>query len=123
MSIETEKISVQKQFDELLVLNDDAAMHVFLDEQNISDLAELIYDNEEYETYIISHLSIHRASGLFRILEHPTQKNIIKALPPFKTAELLNELPPDDRTAFLEELPINYNGDWNDSKKVWFEAS
>ncbi len=105
MSIETEKISVQKQFDELLVLNDDAAMHVFLDEQNISDLADLIYENEEYETYIILHLSIHRASGLFRILEHPTQKNIIKALPPFKTAELLNELPPDDRTAFLEELP------------------
>lgn len=22
-----------------------------------------------------------------------------------------------------EELTINYNGDWNDSKKVWFEDS
>jgi magnesium transporter len=37
----------------------------------------------------------------------PTQKRIIKHLPPFKTAELLNELPPDDRTAFLSELPSN----------------
>jgi len=26
-------------------------------------------------------------------------------LPPLKTAELLNELPADDRTSFLEELP------------------
>ena len=27
--------------------------------------------------------------------------------PPYKTAALLNELPPDDRTDFLEELPNN----------------
>jgi magnesium transporter len=33
------------------------------------------------------------------------QKTIIQDLPPYKTAELLNELPADDRTAFLEELP------------------
>ena len=28
-------------------------------------------------------------------------------MPPSKTAELLNELPADDRTSFLEELPNN----------------
>ena len=44
-------------------------------------------------------------SGLFKILEHPTQKRIITNLNPVKIAELLNELPADDRTAFLEELP------------------
>nr|MBA3673909.1 magnesium transporter [Chitinophagaceae bacterium] len=55
--------------------------------------------------YILSHLSIHRAAGLFKILEHSTQEDIIHKLPPAKTAELLNELPPDDRTSFLEDLP------------------
>jgi magnesium transporter len=105
MPEEIEEISFQKQFEELIASGDDAGVKEFLDEQNISDVAELIYENEKYETYIITHLSIHRAAALFRILEHPTQKSIIQALPPNKTAELLNELPPDDRTSFLEDLP------------------
>src|SRR6266446_3008331 len=105
MSTEVEKISAQEQFEELLEANDDTLMHKFLDEQNISDVAELINENEEYQSYIISHLSIHRAASLFKILEHHTQMNIIQSLRPTKTAELLNELPPDDRTSFLAELP------------------
>jgi magnesium transporter len=51
------------------------------------------------------HLSMHRATSLFKILEHPTQKRIIKNLPPSKSAELLNEMEADDRTAFFEDLP------------------
>jgi magnesium transporter len=50
-------------------------------------------------------MSVHRASSVFKILDLPAQKAIIQELTPFKTAELLNELPADDRTAFLEELP------------------
>ena len=67
MSEEIEKISLQEQFEELLAANDDAGIKEFLNEQNISDVAELIDENEKYETYIISHLSIHRAAALFRI--------------------------------------------------------
>ena len=55
----------------------------------------------------ILQLAIHRASSVFKILELPTQKRIIKNLPPIKTTELLNELPADDRVAFLEELPTS----------------
>lgn len=77
----------------------------FLDEQNISDVAELINEFPEYEDRIIANMSIHRAASVFKILDLSTQKNIIQELPPLKTAELLNELPADDRTAFLEELP------------------
>ena len=105
MSEEIEKISVRQQFEELLAVNDDMGIKQFLNEQNISDVADLIDKYEEHEIYIISHLSIHRAAALFRILEHSTQNRIIQALPPSKTAELLNELPADDRTAFLEDLP------------------
>src|SRR5438045_9728891 len=88
-----------------MISGDPAKLHEFLDEQNITDVADLIYENEESEAFILSNLSIHRAAGLFKILEHPTQEKIIQELPPAKTAELLNELSPDDRTSFLEDLP------------------
>jgi magnesium transporter len=80
---------------------------VWLDHQIISDVADLVYEEPDYESQIIAAMSVHRAAGVFKILEFPTQKNIIQTLAPTKTAELLNELPPDDRTDFLEELPSN----------------
>ena len=107
MSLEIDEISIQQQFEEVIASEDKLRIHEFLNQQNISDVAELIYENEEYETAIISHLSLHRAASVFKILELPTQKRIIKGLAPLKTAELLNELPADDRTAFLSELPGN----------------
>ncbi len=102
-----EEISIQEKFDEVIASENKLLIQDFLNNQNISDVAELIYTNEEFETPIISHISIHRAASVFKILELPTQKRIIKNLPAFKTAELLNELPADDRTAFLSELPSN----------------
>jgi len=100
-----EEISVQEQYEEVLNRGDDVALTEFLNDQNISDVADLIYENEEQEISIFTHLSMHRALGLFKILEHPTQKRIIKNLPPNKSAELLNEMQPDDRTSFFEDLP------------------
>lgn len=107
MSLELDEISLQQKFEEIIASEDKLKIQDFLNHQNISDVAELIYENEDFETQIISHLSIHRAASVFKILELPEQKRIIKNLPPFTTAELLNELPPDDRTAFFEELPSN----------------
>jgi len=107
MSLELEEISIQQQFEEVIASEDKLQIQEFLNHQNISDVANLIYDNEEYECQIISHISIHRAASVFKILELPTQKRIIKDLPAFKTTELLNELPADDRVAFLEELPVS----------------
>jgi len=107
MSLELEEISIQAQFEEVIASEDKLKIKEFLNHQNISDVANLIYDNEDFETQIISHLSMHRAASVFKILELPTQKRIIKHLPAFTTAELLNELPADDRTAFLSELPSN----------------
>lgn len=77
----------------------------FLDDQLITDIAELIYEVPEHATLIVNQLTLGRAAAAFRILEFPTQEDIIRDLPAHKIAELLNELPPDDRTAFLEELP------------------
>jgi len=104
MSLEKE-ITLQEQFQELIETEDKLQIKDFLNHQNISDVAELIYDNEEYEAQIIGHLSMHRAASVFKILDLPVQKRIIHELPAFTTAELMNELPADDRTAFLSELP------------------
>jgi len=103
--MELAEISLQQQFEEVIATDDKLAIQNFLNHQNISDVATLIYDNADYESQIISHLSLHRAASVFKILEAAEQKRIITSLHSFKTAELLNELPADDRTSFLEELP------------------
>ncbi len=100
-----ETLDIQEKYKEILSSGDGSALSEFLDQQNISDVAELIYENEDDEVSIFTHMSMHRATGVFKILEHPTQKRIIKNLPPNKSAELLNEIQPDDRTAFFEDLP------------------
>ena len=41
---------------------------------------------------------------MFRILDFPTQERIIKKLSGQKVEELINELPPDDRTSLFSEL-------------------
>ncbi|HEY4062833.1 MAG TPA: magnesium transporter [Puia sp.] len=100
-----EPIEPKQQFLEIIQSEDVLQIREFLNNQNISDVADLIYDFPDYETQIMASLSIHRASSTFKILDVPTQKRIIQELPAFKTAELLNDLSADDRTSFLEELP------------------
>src|SRR5258708_5840635 len=104
MSLELEEISIQQQFEEVIATGDKLRLQEFLDQQNITDVVELIEENEELEAQIMSNLSLHRAVSVFKILEFTYQRRIIKELSPHKTAELLNELPPDDRTSFLSEL-------------------
>jgi magnesium transporter len=99
--------NIRQHFEYLLESGNESAARQFLDHQNISDVAELINEYPEQEAYIITHMSIHRAASVFKILDLSAQKQIIRELPPFKTAELLNDLSPDDRTDFLEELPSN----------------
>ena len=101
MTLET----LQAELEHVMEKDDPKEIGHFLDQQNISDIAELIDTVPEHDASIILYMSIHRASGVFRILETATQQDIIQKLPPSKTAELLNELPPDDRTSLLEDLP------------------
>lgn len=98
---------LKQEFDHLMNTGEPLEIRQFLDDQNISDIAELVYEYEEHEASIIANMAVHRAAGVFKILESPTQQRIIETLPPGKTAELLNELPADDRTSFLEDLPAN----------------
>ncbi len=108
MALELEDIeeqSIQEKFEQIIATEDKLAIREFLDDQNIADVAELLFEYPEYEARIIANLSIHRAASTFKILDFATQKRIVAELPSFKTAELLNELQADDRTDFLEDLP------------------
>lgn len=86
---------------------DSKELHGLLDDQLIVDVAELIEEYPEQEDLIISSLSIQRAVSVFKILDFPIQERLIESLPRDKVREIINELPPDDRTAFLGELPGN----------------
>ena len=89
---------------ELLEQQQDAPLKNYLDNLNISDVEHLIDELPEHAVKIIDTLAINRAVNVFRILDFPTQERIIKNLPGTKLAELINLLPPDDRTALFSEL-------------------
>lgn len=97
--------SLSEQFSSIIHLEDKLRIREFLNNQNISDVAELVDEFDEFASQIIGNMSTHRAASVFKILDVSVQKQIIQELPPLKSAELLNELPADDRTSFLEELP------------------
>lgn len=99
------EINLSEDFLAIVAKNDAHLLKDFLDEQNISDVVELVNEFPEHEGTIINNMTVHRAVSVFKILDINQQKDIIKELPARKTAKILNELPPDDRTDFFEELP------------------
>lgn len=76
----------------------------FLDNLNISDVETLISEIPDQAALLISSMSLKRATNVFRILDNPTQERVINKLPGNKISDLINALPPDDRTSFLGEL-------------------
>ena len=88
----------------LLEQEDNAQLKIYLDDLNISDVEHLIDELPQHAVTFIDTLSIKRAVNVFRILDFPTQERIIKKLPGNKLAELINLLPPDDRTSLFSEL-------------------
>lgn len=105
LELEQELPELEDQFLAVIATEDKLVISHFLNDQKISDIAELINTFPEFEAQIISSMAINRAVSVFKILDISHQKDIIQALPNSKTAELLNELSADDRTDFLEELP------------------
>ena len=99
-----EVVNLNDAFERVIESDDVLQVREFLNNLNISDVASLVHEYPDYAPQIIRNLSIHRAASTFKIVDLAIQKKIIQEVPPAKTAELLNELPADDRTDFLEEL-------------------
>lgn len=100
-----EELDMQVARIELLIEQDDMlSLEDYLNDLHISDVEELIDELPEHGPLFLETLSIKRAVNVFRILDFPTQERIIKKLSAGKVRELINEMPPDDRTSFLSEL-------------------
>jgi magnesium transporter len=93
-----------EQVEALLEQGDVNQLQDYLNNLNISDVEQLIDELPEHAAMFLETLSLNRAVNVFRILDFPTQERIIKKLSGKKIAELINELPPDDRTSFFSEL-------------------
>jgi len=92
------------QVELLLEQNSDPQLKKYLTGLNISDVAELIDELPEHGPRFIEIMSLNRSVAVFRILDFPTQERIMKKISGKRVAELINELPPDDRTALFSEL-------------------
>lgn len=73
---------------------------------DVLEIADIIvHTEEEKQTGMFNQLSKDYAVKVFAYLPLKTQISIIKTIDLDKAAYILNEMSPDDRTAFLEELP------------------
>ncbi|WP_184546262.1 magnesium transporter [Mucilaginibacter sp. FT3.2] len=93
-----------EQIELLLQKDNNTQLQEYLNNLNISDVEELIDELPEHGPLFIEILSLNRSVNVFRILDFPTQERIIKKLSGQRIADLINELPPDDRTALFSEL-------------------
>ncbi len=88
----------------LIEAGDITLLKEYLNDLNISDVEDLIDELPDYAPLIIDTLDLKRAINTFRILDVPTQERLINKLSAHKISEIINGLPPDDRTAFFGEL-------------------
>jgi len=88
----------------LIEAGDMIQLQEYLDNLNISDVEDLIDELPDHATLILDTMSLNRAVNVFRILDTPTQERIITKLPGQKISNIINALPPDDRTSFFGEL-------------------
>jgi len=93
-----------EQIELLLEQEDPKELQEYLNNLNISDVEVLVGEFPDQGPLFIELLSINRAVNVFRILDFPTQERILKKISGARVAELINELPPDDRTALFGEM-------------------
>ncbi|HEV7700397.1 MAG TPA: magnesium transporter [Pyrinomonadaceae bacterium] len=71
-----------------------------------SEVANIIDDLPQAErTVVFRLLPRENASSIFEYLEPDIQQEIVRGLGKREVASILNDMSPDDRTAFLEKLP------------------
>ncbi len=91
---------------ELIQKRDFSTLKEIFEEWHASEIADAIGDLQERERAIVFRLlPKEMAADTFEYLDVDIQKSLLKALGHDEVAGILNEMSPDDRTAFLQELP------------------
>lgn len=103
-------VTVAGNFTELIRRKDWKALKMSIEHMDAVDIANLIEYLEEEEVIVVFRLlNRNQAKEVFQLLSHDMQEELIDGLAHknYKLSELLNDIEPDDRTAFFEELPGN----------------
>ncbi|MFC0182083.1 magnesium transporter [Pseudarcicella hirudinis] len=97
---------VLEQLKYLISENDQLQLTDYTNSLNLNDLVDSIEKlPHQHQTTVFDTLYPPLALKTFKFLDFKAQQTLLKELPGEKVARLLNDLPPDDRTAFLEEMP------------------
>ncbi|RPH34431.1 magnesium transporter, partial [bacterium] len=98
--------AILPEINELVQKRDFSTLKEVFEEWHPSDLADAVADLPENERAIVFRLlPREKAADTFEYLEFDIQQALLKALGKEDVAGILNEMSPDDRTAFLQELP------------------
>ena len=101
-------IDIKTSFQQLIKNKQWKILKISLNKLDVVQLAKLIEEMSESEEIILFRLLNRKLSKeVFQILSFAKQEQIIEGLVENqrKLSTLINDLEPDDRTAFLEELP------------------
>jgi magnesium transporter len=94
---------------ELLEVRDLATLRDVLADWEPADLAAIVADlDADDRTWVFRSLEEPAASHVFGHLDYEVQEELGESLPPYELSKILNGMAPDDRTAFLEQLPIEW---------------
>ncbi|MBK7692187.1 MAG: magnesium transporter [Bacteroidetes bacterium] len=99
--------AIIERVEKLIELDASVELREFINDMNISDVAELINELPKHKLSFFQQLDFQRALAVFRILDLSVQEDLLRLLPSNVLVQLLNDLPPDDRTALLSELHSN----------------
>lgn len=98
--------TIQPELDALIQSRDVETLRDVLSDLLPPDVAEVIQDVPDRDQAVLFRLlPTSIAAGTFEFLDREVQKRLLKALGQQEVATVLNEMHPDDRTAFLEDLP------------------
>lgn len=98
--------SILPEIQSLIAVRDFGTLKEIFEDWSPVDLAELITDLPETDQAVIFRLlPRHIATETFEYLEFDNQTALIRAMGQEEVAQILNDMAPDDRTAFLEDLP------------------
>lgn len=85
---------------------DAASLRKILKEMPAYVIADLIANQKkEVQLFVFTLLELPLAVDVFGFLSPRTQKRVLCSISKTRSAEILNALTPDDRTAFLQEMP------------------
>ena len=80
----SERVETLIELDALIELGE------FINDLNISDVAELINENPPGALIFFKHLDFQRALAVFRIIDSSIQEDLLKTLPPNQIIQILN---------------------------------